>query len=96
MLRTLSKAWLAGAVICVLVSPEAHASIRHKRTHIHRSGPEFHANEARRAERTRRIATGIPNADSYQAPDGTYYSLADTVRSVEGTPCGIECETRHE
>jgi hypothetical protein len=37
-----------------------------------------------------------PSADSYQAPDGTYYSLADEVRSLRGTPCGIECEKRHE
>ncbi len=34
--------------------------------------------------------------DSYQAPDGTYYSLADEVRSINGTPCGIVCEARHK
>jgi hypothetical protein len=37
-----------------------------------------------------------PGADSYQAPDGTYYSLSDAVRSINGTPCGIACEARHE
>lgn len=27
----------------------------------------------------------------YQAPDGTYNSLADFSRDVWGVPCGIEC-----
>jgi hypothetical protein len=27
----------------------------------------------------------------YQNPDGSYRSLADYVRDVEGTPCGMEC-----
>lgn len=27
----------------------------------------------------------------YQSPDGTYDSLADLVRDVRGTPCGVEC-----
>jgi hypothetical protein len=28
---------------------------------------------------------------SYQAPDGTYYSLAAFSRDVRGVPCGMEC-----
>jgi hypothetical protein len=28
----------------------------------------------------------------YQNPDGSYPSLSNLVRDVEGTPCGIECE----
>ena len=28
---------------------------------------------------------------NYQQPDGTYDSLADLTRSVNGTPCGIDC-----
>ncbi len=27
----------------------------------------------------------------YQAPDGTYDSLADLTRDIDGTPCGVEC-----
>jgi hypothetical protein len=27
----------------------------------------------------------------YQQPDGTYDSLSDFTRSVNGTPCGIDC-----
>lgn len=27
----------------------------------------------------------------YQNPDGSYRSLSDYVRDVEGTPCGMEC-----
>jgi hypothetical protein len=27
----------------------------------------------------------------YQQPDGTYAALADLVRDVNGTPCGIDC-----
>lgn len=27
----------------------------------------------------------------YQAPNGTYYSYSGYVRSVNGTPCGLEC-----
>jgi len=27
----------------------------------------------------------------YQQPDGTYDQLADLVRDVNGTPCGIDC-----
>jgi hypothetical protein len=30
----------------------------------------------------------------YQAPDGSYYSLSDYTRSVEGTPCGTNCTRR--
>ncbi len=33
---------------------------------------------------------------SYQAPDGTYDSLSDFVRSVNGTPCGIQCSLDHQ
>jgi hypothetical protein len=29
--------------------------------------------------------------NEYQASDGSYYSLSDYVRSVEGTPCGVNC-----
>jgi hypothetical protein len=29
--------------------------------------------------------------DLYQNPDGTYPSLANEVRDINGTPCGIEC-----
>ncbi|MGO9686089.1 MAG: hypothetical protein ACLPTZ_26550 [Beijerinckiaceae bacterium] len=32
----------------------------------------------------------------YQAPDGTYYSYSGYVRSVNGTPCGIECDAPSE
>ncbi|WP_020174631.1 hypothetical protein [Methyloferula stellata] len=31
---------------------------------------------------------------SYQEPDGTYDSLSDFTRDVNGTPCGIECSAR--
>ncbi|WP_297300472.1 hypothetical protein [uncultured Methylovirgula sp.] len=27
----------------------------------------------------------------YQQPDGTYDSLGDFVRDVNGTPCGVDC-----
>ena len=27
----------------------------------------------------------------YQQPDGTYDQLADLVRDVNGTPCGVDC-----
>ena len=36
----------------------------------------------------------IPHAmsyDSYQYPQGQYNSVADFVRSIEGTPCGATC-----
>jgi hypothetical protein len=28
----------------------------------------------------------------YQNPDGSYPSLSNFVRDIEGVPCGIECE----
>jgi len=31
---------------------------------------------------------------AYQEPDGTYDSLADFTRDLNGTPCGIECSAR--
>jgi hypothetical protein len=30
----------------------------------------------------------------YQGPDGTYESLSDYIRDVEGTPCGMNCTQR--
>lgn len=37
---------------------------------------------------------GAPPSFSYQSPDGSYPSLADTVNAVNGVPCGIECSQR--
>ena len=31
---------------------------------------------------------------SYEEPNGTYDSLADFTRDINGTPCGIACTTR--
>jgi hypothetical protein len=31
----------------------------------------------------------------YKDPHGQYASLSDMIRSVEGTPCGIECTQSH-
>ncbi|MDR3407023.1 MAG: hypothetical protein P4L68_00830 [Methylovirgula sp.] len=28
---------------------------------------------------------------NYQQPDGSYDALADLVRDVNGTPCGVDC-----
>jgi hypothetical protein len=38
-------------------------------------------------------ARPVPNPalSQYQSPDGSYPSLADYTRSVEGTPCGLTC-----
>ena len=33
---------------------------------------------------------GTPKV-SYRAPNGTYYSYSGYIRSVNGTPCGVEC-----
>jgi len=33
-------------------------------------------------------------ADQYQRPNGLYASQTDFIRSLNGTPCGIECERR--
>ncbi len=33
---------------------------------------------------------------SYQEPDGTYDSLSDFTRDINGTPCGIECAAKAE
>ena len=30
----------------------------------------------------------------YEEPDGTYDSLSDFTRDLNGTPCGIECSPR--
>jgi hypothetical protein len=94
MLRAFSKACLAAAAICALVSPEANAAVKH-RHHIYRSHPEFYSSWANH-ENAMRIPRSIPNADSYQSSDGSYYSHADEVRSIEGTPCGVACEASHE
>ncbi len=32
--------------------------------------------------------------DQYQGPHGHYSSQSDFIRSLNGTPCGIECERR--
>jgi hypothetical protein len=32
----------------------------------------------------------------YQGPHGHYADLADFTRSINGTPCGIECTRSHE
>lgn len=32
-----------------------------------------------------------PQYNQYQQADGGYASLADYTRSIEGTPCGMEC-----
>lgn len=40
------------------------------------------------------VVTGpglILKMSHYQQPDGTYDSLADFTRDVNGTPCGIDC-----
>jgi hypothetical protein len=94
MLRAFSKACLAAAAICALVSPGANAAVKH-RHHIYRSHPEFYSSWANH-ENAMRIPRSIPNADSYQSFDGSYYSHADEVRSIEGTPCGVACEASHE
>ncbi len=31
---------------------------------------------------------------NYQGPDGTYESLSDYTRAIEGTPCGMNCTLR--
>jgi hypothetical protein len=40
------------------------------------------------------VVTGpglILKMSHYQQPDGTYDSVSDLVRDVNGTPCGIDC-----
>lgn len=39
---------------------------------------------------------GVPAAppDNYQGPGGHYDSPADFIRSLNGTPCGMECSER--
>ncbi|QAY95016.1 hypothetical protein CWB41_04120 [Methylovirgula ligni] len=40
------------------------------------------------------VVTGpglILKMSHYQQPDGTYDSVSDFVRDVNGTPCGIDC-----
>jgi hypothetical protein len=34
--------------------------------------------------------------NQYQEPDGSYANLSDFTRSINGTPCGIECTRRSE
>jgi hypothetical protein len=36
-------------------------------------------------------ASSAEALDLYQNPDGTYPSLAEETRDINGTPCGIEC-----
>jgi hypothetical protein len=36
------------------------------------------------------------NYSGYESPRGYYANPADFIRSVEGTPCGIECTQQHE
>jgi hypothetical protein len=36
-------------------------------------------------------ASSAQALDLYQNPDGTYPSLANMTRDIDGTPCGIEC-----
>jgi hypothetical protein len=36
------------------------------------------------------------NYSGYQDSHGNYASPADLTRSVEGTPCGVECTKQHE
>lgn len=33
-----------------------------------------------------------PPSFAYQNPDGTYPSVSDLSRAVNGVPCGVECE----
>lgn len=33
----------------------------------------------------------VVQSSRYQEPDGTYNSLSDYTRDVNGTPCGVEC-----
>jgi|GEM_PF-2979316 hypothetical protein len=33
--------------------------------------------------------------DQYQGPHGHYASQTDFIRSLNGTPCGIECTQKH-
>jgi hypothetical protein len=37
------------------------------------------------------ITSSARALDLYQNPDGTYPSLSNFTRDIEGTPCGIEC-----
>jgi hypothetical protein len=42
--------------------------------------------------RCRIVSLGlIVQTSRYQEPDGTYDSISDFVRDVNGTPCGVEC-----
>lgn len=44
------------------------------------------------AARTTAPLTLAAGLDGYQNPDGSYPSLANVVRDINGTPCGIECQ----
>jgi hypothetical protein len=40
------------------------------------------------------MAATLPASAQYQGPRGGYDSLSDYSRSVEGTPCGMNCTRR--
>jgi hypothetical protein len=83
MLRILSKALLAGVVVFALFSTESNAAVRH-RHHIYRSHPEFYSSWTSHEPRR---SSALPFSN------GSYYSLTNELsRSVEGTPCGVDCE----
>jgi len=46
-----------------------------------------------RGPRCRIVSSGLViKLSQYQQPDGTYNSLADFIRDVNGTPCGVDCD----